>query len=436
MLAKLHRVDVKLDEFVAPLCYDKVEEERQILGDLRKLFGDGCKSRFVHKVMIARGITKAVRIVQHLKIFVAAYDYVMQCAQTVINTLTRQLKLISVDRKDLVKETKRQIELLSHSLTCAKQMHAVLKQILERPDCVSFAASDDTVHSRGAVFLAEDEFSVVSEAFTFANGILSKHMPILSRVARISKEMQAEHPDEARAGILSLSGPHKCVKCSRGFSKHWLVRQVCPSCDMEMRKHLLEKQEQAVKDASSRYLLECPYKQRCARTNVKTLCPHRARCFACDRWSCKECGIFLGDAEFVSSFARGRKPPPDYIFCDFDRTFATTRKGASPLSSKKKHSVDPTLHALALNHGNFHILTRNSHEKEINAFLGEHGLSNVKVHCIRKLDKEKHEVIAEYCPGGGPHSALLVDDDVTEVCDPKLIAQGNVSCILFSRLLQ
>ena len=439
MLKKLHGVEVALGEFVPPIQHDQVEAEEVILKRLRAEF-QGFQADFVHKVMIARGITKALRIVAHLKIFVAAYGYVIESAETVVQTLERQLDLGDTNSKDLrvdvVKETNRQVELLSHSLRCAKQMHRVLNKILEQPDNVSFAASDDTVLSRGAVFLEENQFSTVSEAFTFANEVLSKHMPILSQVATICNHIRSESPEDVGAGVLSLCGPHVCAKCEQGFSKHWLVRQVCPNCDMEIRQQLLAAQQELARIPKDRCLMECPYKQRCTRTKVKTLCPHRARCFACDRWSCKECGILVGDAEFVASFVSSSASPPEHIFCDFDRTFATTRKGASPQSSKRKHSVDPTLRSLALNHQNFHILTKNSHEKEINSFLADHGLGKVKVHCIRNLNMEKHEVVSQYCPLDGSSKALLIDDDVTEVCDPCIMKHPHITCILFSRLLR
>jgi hypothetical protein len=53
----------------------------------------------------------------------------------------------------------------------------------------------------------------------------------------------------------------------------------------------------------------CPYRAACG----SPFCPHAARCFVCDAWSCGECRLTRGDGEDVAELAhdlrRGRGTP-------------------------------------------------------------------------------------------------------------------------------
>ena len=76
-----------------------------------------------------------------------------------------------------------------------------------------------------------------------------------------------------------------------------------------------------------------------------SFCPHHRRCFVCDGadgWAgCAECRLLRGDGEDVVALVQS--VDADAVFLDFDRTLATTKRGASPLAnpSRSKTEVSP-----------------------------------------------------------------------------------------------
>ena len=73
----------------------------------------------------------------------------------------------------------------------------------------------------------------------------------------------------------------------------------------------------------------------CSRASF---CPHHRRCFVCDGadgWAgCAECRLLRGDGADVVALVQSVQA--DAVFLDFDRTLATTKRGASPLANPSR----------------------------------------------------------------------------------------------------
>jgi hypothetical protein len=125
------------------------------------------------------------------------------------------------------------------------------------------------------------------------------------------------------AGALpaAATGTLPCRRCQRHSTAMWLTRNVCCLCEDDARTSG-----------------HCPFGNTCSD---RFFCPHAKRCFRCDAWSCAECGLFRGDGDEVVRLAG--ELPAAAVFLDFDRTIASTKHGASPLSGGGSHSVDPVL---------------------------------------------------------------------------------------------
>lgn len=128
---------------------------------------------------------------------------------------------------------------------------------------------------------------------------------------------------------------------------------------------------------------------------------------------------------------------PAAIFLDFDRTLATTKRGASPLIGN--HSVDPDLASVCSGHGRVQVVTRSSRKEDIEQFLSIKGVPFCKVNSLKRDGwSNKAEVILREMEAlGAPDSrGLFVDDDIKELTDPglePLVSSGRLQRFLFVR---
>lgn len=165
-------------------------------------------------------------------------------------------------------------------------------------------------------------------------------------------------------------------------------------------------------------------------------CPHQLRCAACDASfrSCADCRLSQGDGDVVVDLCARLLPAA--VFLDFDRTLCSTKSGGSPYAGGP-HTLDPELLSATALYPT-HVVTRNSHEGEIRAFLAERGVRLAGL-CVTSKGRSKAEYVASTLAalGGAPEAdapcAVFVDDSVAEVGDPKLVSDARVWRVLFQR---
>jgi hypothetical protein len=234
---------------------------------------------------------------------------------------------------------------------------------------------------------------------------------------------------------LPPSARHTCADCSGRFDSVWVHAGVCAVC-IEARR--------CAAIGTPKCIFDCKLAE-------KAWCPHAGRCFVCDTpHSCEDgCRLGRGDGETVCATVNVLQPT---LLClDFDRTLCTTRNGGTPLpqSGRVKHTIDSELKAAAALHPSAHVVTRNSYKADIEAFLQQEGLPNMRVHVVpKKVPKGKFifdtffdakvDAVAESGEAGTaqPITCLFVDDDIRElVMDPWLRTDPRVHRIHFVRAL-
>ena len=232
-----------------------------------------------------------------------------------------------------------------------------------------------------------------------------------------------------------------CVHCGLEHASTWVREGVCLGCE-----HLVRREGR------------CPFGRLVAghaKCGPQAWCPHDLRCFVCDGWSCAHCRFHQGDGSDVAGLVASLRPA--CLFLDFDRTLCST-KGGSPL--KGNHSVDDDLVGLCSEMaGRVHVVTRNCHLDDIEAFLATKGLPSIPIHRIKK-PRSKAEVVCDPqwtahvtagstredgvhnpevtgcdAPAGGLESSptvLFVDDTIAEHLDPEIRAAPHVVRFLFA----
>uniref|UniRef100_A0A7S0GIP6 Uncharacterized protein n=1 Tax=Proboscia inermis TaxID=420281 RepID=A0A7S0GIP6_9STRA len=180
---------------------------------------------------------------------------------------------------------------------------------------------------------------------------------------------------------------------------------------------------------------------------TKSYCPHFHRCFICDApHSCEKlCRLSRGNGEHCIALVDAIRP--NFLLLDFDRTLASTKSGGSPLPKKTArsrikedymHSIDSELKIAVFAQqafGESHVVTRNSHKKEIEDFLRMHGLSDLaaNVHVVPKK-MAKGAFIRENFLASQDKNCIFVDDDIRELSnDPWLWSSKQVHRLLFVR---
>eukprot|EP00040_Diaphanoeca_grandis_P029821 m.175417 g.175417 ORF g.175417 m.175417 type:complete len:648 (+) comp31818_c0_seq1:216-2159(+) len=278
------------------------------------------------------------------------------------------------------------------------------EKVLHVPDRKLFGASDTNSSFAETMFIPSG--FMVTKWFANFRAIISKHQPLMRDIIK-TYGWPPVLPDDAvgTKPTFEFHGIHKCKMCSQSYSNLWVQRGLCHECE-----------------ATKRGLGVCPWSAGCAKK--RSFCPHDSQCFVCDQWSCSKCQLLRGDGEDVAAMVENFRP---YVVClDFDRTVASTKGGANPLQGS--HTVDPTL--LLLRHPNVHIVTRNSHKEQIKEFLAREGFVVQGIHSVKQENRSKADAIFELLPEG--KQAIFVDDDIKELCDPRL-EHPRICRVLFVR---
>ncbi len=109
------------------------------------------------------------------------------------------------------------------------------------------------------------------------------------------------------------------------------------------------------------------------------------------------------------------------------------KHGACPTAGR--HTADADLLGVVTSHPNVVIVTRNSHEAEIRAFLTANGVpESVRVCSVKKLGVSKADVILRhgyFDPAA--QTALFVDDSIAEHAVADLADSASLVKVLFAR---
>ena len=133
----------------------------------------------------------------------------------------------------------------------------------------------------------------------------------------------------------------------------------------------------------------------------------------------------------------------------------TTKSGGSPAVGA--HRCDPELLSILAAHPFAHVVTRNSHVRQIAAFLEARGVRRPSVRRVAKGEskaaairallaerpaKARGRVRGFGAPGirrrvdhAGPARTIFVDDSIAELLDPEVAAVEGLTRVLFVRAL-
>lgn len=408
-------------EFSMHAGLDRVMEDVRALGMPPHLL------EYVRCVLIARGAAKALAMHQQLEIFTLISEQLPLAMRVELRRLqaTQERALSAansarpaddVDRDALLRtramQCDRHIELLG---TCAEALTEVARWLARigrgSLEARLFVAGDSGVGD-AAMFLPKD--------FTIP-ALIAAHEQVVRCCKPVMREGVLREgwppPLSARRTRVAEHGKNECWRCKHKFATSWAGRGVCWQC------------EEACRDEGT-----CPFHNR--KCHPGAWCPHHRKCVLCDAWSCNECRLLVAQGgEDVSALVA--RLQPSHIFLDFDRTFCSTKRGASPLHGQ--HALDPDLASLACSHPNVHVVTRNSHQTDIEAFLGAQGLASLSVHVVKRPRSKAEVILAPRGLDQGDAAAtasgplLFVDDEIREHVDPALSANERVWRVLFTR---
>jgi len=379
--------------------------------------------RYVELVFVARGASKALTIQASLERYRAALQRAASEAEEISAELKAMLEAPhseSVISAGLHFHADKHQRLLSGMLPVMREMLRWLKPISAARD------GDDRIFVSGS----RSATAFVPSGFA---DLLGPYR------AKVGEHRGAMLNELAETGWPCSTRPAKevhlqsCRRCGERRSKLWLHRQLCFSCEGELRSEGC-----------------CPYSERCGK---RSFCPHARRCIVCEAWSCDECRLLRGDGEDVWQLVG--QLTPAIVFLDFDRTLATTKAGGSPLEGN--HSVDSDLAAVCSGHSRVQVITRNSRKEDIEKFLAMKGCPVSKVRSVKREGlRTKAEAILEEMKCLAPPLtcsvvdvpapaqaqeiptplAIFVDDDIRELTDPglqPLVDEGRLLRFLFVR---
>ena len=376
-----------LDRQVPSLCPEMTEEQYtqhgapQLILSVHSLQLPPWVVNYVGKVCIARGVCKATRARGRLAQLVMVFTQIL----IQLHVLRAELAAQHVDL-DQVKRSmhhRMHTDLIAGAIPVAEEVLNWLSAILEPSDSSLqlFVASDASDGSGGAAFLPET--CHLTRLF---------EMPRAETI-RLRAELEGAEwpPANGRA-----KGKHGCKTCGGSFSRAYVSREVCWRCEVAERE-------------SGR----CPF-----GCNAGLFCSHAQRCVVCDLWSCDECELHVGDGMLVQALVQ--RHAPAVLFLDFDHTLCSTRNGELPIPGK--HCLDTQLQAVAAEHSNVVVVTRNSHTEAIAEMLSTAGLSDVQIFSVgarKATDKAgilgNMELWRSKCTGEDLPTALFVDDDIREL---------------------
>ena len=289
----------------------------------------------------------------------------------------------------------------------------------------------------------------LNDIFTRIKTVLELYQP---KMLELMEEEEWPPTKDSRLGKIFgiAAGRCLCKWCNVKFGTVWVNNslQMCRKCENSIRNvsNTTTNVEGAAgggDDENNRTMRECPFKGSCKLST--SFCPHADRCFSCDRWSCEQCALVRGDGDDVTGIVDNilkaaeneGGPKLGGIFLDFDRTFASTKSGASPLGirkdgSKMEHTLDDSLLNLAITYPSLvHVVTRNSHLEDIRNFLGIHGVPGLVT--IRSVKKEattkglviKSLLLEQSGVEGVGVVGVFADDDIREHMHKDILTIGG-----------
>jgi hypothetical protein len=374
---------------------------------------------FVESVLIARGATKALCIRAELVHFVSVLENLTKTMGTTSAKHDQQQRTVPTRSGDRGRSLR--------MCTCVlRDLHKWLLAIHTDGGCGHvFVAPDDLSQSSNSggsssgsggtsisMFMPPD-FELVQQLSRVRQRIEASGL-----VVRMREAIRSQGWPPPLALCPAVQGKHECtspLKCGGRYSKLWLRQGVCAECELQLRAQGRCPFRQSCSSntsssgggggggGSGSYSTRRPF---------DGFCPHECRCFRCDivlGWNgCALCGLVRGDGEDVrrrveqllqceaeqlamklrakrqveehqiqeqkqlaqkpqevrGSTSRCRPKQLLAVFLDFDRTFCSTKRGASPLHGSCEHSIDPDLLWVATVCQHCYVITRNVHKAE------------------------------------------------------------------------
>ncbi len=426
---------------------------------------------YLKALFLARGVTKALWIVAEAEIFTThlkkMHDHVRKMLDrfTVLGVDaearaqgTREsggvTALSAVNPKATVNmvcthfsKTNMHLKMLIGCADVMEIMHECLVAIMKTPNRRWFVAGDRSSSNQAAIYAPEGFSKDMANICSIGKDALETHLPSMFN------DMEAEGwppQEDKRPGV---TGRCECRRCKHKFGAIWIhpTLRVCRACENVLRRPRKTAE-------MGETPLACPFATLSCRL-PSAFCPHFERCFCCDGWSCAQCRMIRGDGDDVVSVVEGivanDRAHLGGIFLDFDRTFASTKCGGSPMPKELQfkrgggkpnglvirqcsgsgdntgggHTLDNGLLNLAMAYPDLvHIVTRNSHVEDIRAFISGHGiLDSVSIRSVKREKTTKGKVIKTLLEerfaslqaerGGelkGPIIGVFADDDIRE----------------------
>jgi hypothetical protein len=258
---------------------------------------------FVRRVLIARGLAKALRIRVETERLLSALG---QCCSTIGGMLAAAEQAREAPEGTPGAQERgvllRPVALLGAALQTLEELRTWLTTLLREPNKVFFAAGDpmhggQRCSGPGSGVVFPEGFGPGSaEQLDTLRAVAERHRPLLR--------------ERVRAGDGNVGGKQVCMHCRASFSRAFVshLNQLCLFCEDEARA-----QAGAVSEGAED-LVSCPLAVRCG--SHASMCPHSLRCFLCDLWSCEKCGIVRADGR--QTLAIVAEEQPALLLLDFE----------------------------------------------------------------------------------------------------------------------
>lgn len=410
---------------------------------------------FIRCSIYARGGFKALAIVQELELYkvylVELQNLIRQTLKTFQSIHVQSLKDVdinSLNGKELADTLGKTVQRL-HNIHFLRGASRACEENLKWITAIQSLGLQNSSYSgpsQSRLFVASDDnYSFLPEGFELESLIDNSRKAlgtffIPCMKASILRESWPPSAKSNRTRIVafnkhSLSNINlkklmRCDDCEGHYDNKWIRHHLCSFCEMKRREQ-----------HTGSYCLF----QNCkgGKMNSSTYCPHANRCFYCDApHSCEKfCRLSRGGGDLAIELVDSIQP--GLLLLDFDRTFCSTKSGASPIPKGKKvqngftHSIDPDLRMLVTSHAeSSNIVTRNSHLQEIQEFLLLNDLPELakRVFVVPKKVSKGSYISEKFSNELKSHSCLFIDDDLRELThDPWMCNQKNIHRLLFVR---
>jgi hypothetical protein len=383
---------------------------------------------FIEKVLVSRGVAKAINIRHSIPNVLDVFDAASKRASSLFVAF-------QIMDGQFVQEESR----IRNQQKCDRHRWTLEALV---PCCLEISRwlhSISTMREGSAhLFVSGDDNGawVVPSNFQL-NEFLSKPRSVADKYTKMLNDIVAREGWPPPSRKLLLSGSHLCRCCNDKFSKAFVTRSVCIKCETEHRETGL-----------------CPFalvrKAGQATCSPALWCPHNKKCGACENNSCADCRFHTLNGDGVASLVTNlcsRRGVNCVVFLDFDKTLSSTRRGNPPTSKNKpnrallelaqrqylpqKWSREARSHGLTVC-----VVTRNSHQKEISTWLLKLNVP-MDVYCVgRKAGTTKADIILpKILEESGRHEVVgvFVDDTPEEHTDERLVSCKSLHRVLFSR---